>query len=70
MKIHQKFCGKRYYIYARREDCKNWTDWTQTNDVDVAMKQVENIRGVGFWAKLKDRELNEVLIEDGSEKVS
>lgn len=64
MKLHQKICGKRYYIYARREDCKNWTDWTQTNDIDVAMKQVEKIRSLGFLAKLVDKRPIEVLVDD------
>lgn len=64
MRIHQKFKGKRYYIYARREDCKNWADWTQTNDIDVAMKQVEKIRGLGFLAKLVDKRPIEVLVNN------
>ena len=68
MRIHQKFCGKRYYIYARRDDCEGWTDWTQTNEIDSARDQVEKIRKLGFLAKLKDRIFNEVLIEDGSEE--
>ena len=64
MTIHQKLCEKRYDIYARREDCKHWTDWTQTNDIDVAMKQVEKIRGLGFLAKLVDKRPIEVLVDD------
>lgn len=70
MRLGQKTFGNRYCVFARRNKNENWTDWTQTNEIDSARYQVKKIRNIGFWAKLKDRELNEVLIEDGSEKVS
>ena len=64
MRIHQKFRGKRYYIYARRREYGGWTDWIQTNDIDVAMKQVKKIRELGFLAKLVDKRPIEVLVDD------
>ena len=70
MRLGQKTFGNRYCVFARRNKNEIWTDWTQTNNFDCAIDQVEKIRKIGFLAKLKDRYLNEVLIEDGSEEVS
>ena len=64
MKIHQKFCGKRYYIYARRKEYGSWSDWNQTNDIDFAERQVERVRELGFLAKLVDKRTIEILVDD------
>lgn len=66
MRIRQKVCGKRYYIYARRSKNENWSDWTSTNDIDRASFHVENIRNCGFIAKLVDKETKEILVKDGT----
>lgn len=70
MRLGQKTFGNRYCVFARRNKNEIWTDWTQTNEISSAREQVEKIRNLGFLSKLKDRDLNEVLIEDGSKKIS
>ena len=68
--MRQKVLGKRYNILAKRKDSDNWSEWTQVDDIESAKSHVENVRKSGFMAKLVNREEKEVLIEDGSEKIS
>ena len=70
MKLGQKTLGNRYCIYAKRNKNENWSDWSQTNELDRAMEHLETIRNCGFLAKLVNKETKEVLISDGSKKVS
>ena len=64
MRLGQNVYGRRYFIYARRNDKEMWTDWTQVDDLYKACFQVKNIRNCGFFAKLIDRHTREVLIAD------
>lgn len=70
MRMRQKVCGKRYFIYARRNRDEKWTDWSQEDDIEKAMIHVENIRSLGFLAKMYNREEKEVVISDREKKVS
>ena len=70
MRMRQRVLGKRYNILAKRKESDNWSEWTQVDDIELAKSHVENVRKSGFMAKLVNREEKEVLIEDGSEKIS
>lgn len=51
MRLHEKCNGKRYCVFAKRINEKTWTAWTQSDDINVAIKQVEKVRGLGFLGK-------------------
>lgn len=70
MKLSQKVCIKRYFIYVKRDKNDKWSDWTQTNSYDRAIWHIENIRKYGFLAKLIDKKSKEVLIIDGKKALS
>lgn len=70
MRMRQKVCGKRYYIYARRNKNERWTDWTQVNDLPRARYHIANIINCGYLAKLIDKETGAEVICHGSEAVS
>lgn len=64
MKIHQKFFPKRYYIYAKRKDGKLWSEWTQVDELGLALEQVDKVRELGFLAKCVDKKTLEIICED------
>ena len=44
---------RRYDIKAKRKDKKEpWTAWTSTYDFDTAVKHYENVRMIGYDAKI------------------
>jgi hypothetical protein len=45
---------KRYIVYARRKDEKNWSVWTDTNDVTKIEGFINRIRELGYDAKVTD----------------
>lgn len=51
---------KRYIIYAKRKGGR-WTDWSQSNRLEDAIKQSEMIRQFGWYSKIWDREKREVV---------
>ena len=53
-----------YAIYARRADEKNWSAWCQVANIDRAMEHAENIRRVGFKAKIYSFAENKAILED------
>ena len=64
MKLHQKCYGKRYCVFAKRIDGKAWTDWTQSDDLSVALEQVAEVRALGFLGKVKDRKEQKIITSD------
>lgn len=70
MRMRQKVCGKRYFLYARRNKNEKWTDWTQCNDLDRAYFHVENIKSAGFLSKLFDKKMGKELEADGAKALS
>ena len=64
MKLGQSIYTKRYFIYAKRTENEKWTDWAQTDDIKRAVFHINNIRNIGFYAKLIDQQTKEVLIND------
>lgn len=70
MKAQQKVSIKRYFLYAKRKNSDNWSDWAQVNNLDRANWHVKNIREHGFLAKLVDKKTKEVLIIDGKKALS
>ena len=47
---------KRFHVLARRMFSKEpWTEWTQVNDYDVAIKHAKRVEAVGFEAKIADK---------------
>jgi hypothetical protein len=57
-------CENIYAIYAKRESDEYWTDWCQVANIDRAMEHVENIRRVGFKAKIYSFAENKVILKD------
>ena len=53
-----------YVVYARRADEKNWSDWCRAQELETAMKHCENIRRLGFKAKIYNISSKEVILED------
>ena len=53
-----------YAIYAKRYDEKNWSSWCQVPSLDRAMEHAENIRRVGFKAKIYSFAENKAILED------
>ena len=53
-----------YAIYAMRADEKIWSDWCQVSKLETAMKHCENIRRLGFKAKIYNISSKEVILED------
>ena len=64
MRLRQKCYGKRYCVYAKRLNGKVWTDWMQTDDLSVAMKQVAKVRELGFLGKVTDRRKRKIITID------
>lgn len=58
MRMRQKCSGKRYCVFAKRANEKAWSDWTASDDINVAMKQVAKVRELGFLGKVIDRRKN------------
>lgn len=64
MKLRQKCYGKRYCICAKMVNENAWSEWTQSDDINVAMKQVEKIRELGFLGKVTDRNQRKIITTD------
>ena len=58
----QEKTAKRYSVSAKRHNGKFWSDWTQTDDLDVAMKQVAKVRELGFLGRVTDRKRKRKII--------
>ena len=56
--------GNRYAVYAKRRGKKNWSDWCKAPTLETAMKHCENIRRLGFKAKIYNISSKEVILED------
>lgn len=54
----------RYAVYARRQDEKNWSDWCRAPELEIAMNRCENIRKLGYKAKIYNIESKEIILED------
>lgn len=51
-----EYKSKRFHVLARRMFSKEpWTEWTQVNDYDVAIKHAKRVEAVGFEAKIADK---------------
>lgn len=55
MRMQQKCDGKRYCVFAKRQNGNEWSDWMQSNNLDVAMEQVAKVRELGFLGRVTDR---------------
>lgn len=64
MRMQQKCSSKRYCVFAKRLNGKAWSDWTQTDDLNVAMCQVAKVRGLGFLGKITDRKERKIITID------
>ena len=58
---------KRYIIYARRKGEKQWSVWTDTDDINNIEKHVNRIRELGYEEKVTDPAITcyEKKIEQG-----
>ena len=56
--------GNRYAVYARRKDEKNWSDWCRESELEIAMNRCDNIRKLGYKAKIYNIESKEIILED------
>ena len=57
-------CENIYAIYAKRESDEYWTDWCQVSDLSRAFEHADNIRRLGFNAKINDRHERKVILKD------
>ena len=64
MRMQQKCEGKRYCIFAKRRNGNEWTEWTQSGDLIVALKQVKKVRGLGFLGRVTDRRKRKIITSD------
>lgn len=64
MRMNQKCNGKRYCVFAKRAYEKAWSDWTASDDINVAMKQVAFVRKLGYLGKVTDRKEQKVITSD------
>jgi hypothetical protein len=55
---------KRYFVYAKRKGEK-WSDWSQSNRLEDAIKQSDAIKQFGWFSRIWDRERKEVLENNG-----
>ena len=56
--------NNRYAVYAKRRGKKNWSDWCKAPKLETAMKHCENIRRLGFKAKIYNISSKKVILED------
>ena len=64
MRMQQKCEGKRYCIFAKRRNGNEWTEWSQSNNLNVAMEQVAKVRGLGFLGRVTDRRKRKIITSD------
>lgn len=64
MRMQQKCSSKRYCVFAKRRNGKEWSNWTDSENLITAIKQVEKVRGLGFLAKVTDRRERKVITSD------
>lgn len=64
MKMQQKCEGKRYCVFAKRQNGNEWSEWMQTDDLIVALYQVAKVRGLGFLGKITDRRKQTIITSD------
>lgn len=50
---------KRYIVYAKRKDEKEWTPWADTNEIMRIEKYVSRIRELGYEALVTDPAIEE-----------
>lgn len=58
----QKWTGKRYCVFAKRRNRSEWTEWSASDDLNVAMEQVAKVRELGFLGKVIDRKRKRKII--------
>lgn len=46
----------RFVVKARRNDSEQWTDWSETNDESMLLKQLATIEEAGYQSMVIDRE--------------
>ena len=64
MRMRQKCAGKRYCVFAKRKNGTEWTEWMQSNDLNIAMEQVAKVRALGFLGRVKDRKRKNIITSD------
>lgn len=64
MTMQEKCSIKRYCIFAKRRNRNEWTEWSTSNDLIVALKQVKKVRGLGFLGKVTDRRERKIITSD------
>lgn len=64
MRMQQKCEGKRYCIFAKRRNGNEWTEWSQSDDLNVALEQVAKVRGLGFLGRVTDRRKRKIITSD------
>lgn len=46
----------RFVVKARRNESEQWTDWSETNDESMVLKQLAMIEEAGYQSMVIDRE--------------
>lgn len=64
MRMQQKCNGKRYCVCAKRHNGNAWSTWTDTDDLNEAMKHVAKVRELGFLGKVTDRKERKIITSD------
>ena len=53
-----------YAVYARRKYEKNWSGWCRVPELEIAIKYCDNIRKLGYKAKIYNFASKEIILED------
>lgn len=64
MKKRKKYSGRRYCIFAKRDNTNDWSLWTDANTLNLAKGHLEKVRELGFLGKITNRRTQKVIISD------
>jgi hypothetical protein len=64
MRRRRKILHKKYCVFAKRNQESEWSVWTDSNELNVAMAHLDNIRSLGFLGKVTDRRKHKIIASD------
>ena len=64
MRKKKKWSGKRYCVFAKRQNENDWSDWIQTDDLKTAKEKIEKVRELGFLGQITDRKKQKIIMSD------
>ena len=64
MRRYEKFAHKRYCVFAKRRNGREWSAWMDSESLNVATAQLAKVRGLGFLGKVTDRKKRKIITSD------